>query len=714
MKGKQTTFSKMAPVSRKDQKSGWNRSPLFIAVAMALTLTACSDDDDSQDMSTDGDMSIPAGRFAVAMNDSQSSGSVFIYSPDLATLDRTLVTGANQGLAVGSDGTLFQNGDGAGDAGIRAMNRAADRADMDSFDASDRIMGSAPGKGLFTLPAMGLLASCDVTDEQAGLKFYSSTAGEQAQPVSSITLPASCWDGFHADAEDRLYLALTNGSLAVIDDVSQLDLLASTGVTSFGTDVLSRIITVVDADGTQQSVNFHGVSAENGMVLVSDVGSADSPADGALYLFSDDGTLNGEVNLAPLAGPATMLGNPVDVLLIDGDAIVAEKSNNAILVFNGVSGRSGDVMPDYQLAFTKPESLAVLGMNESIQDASDIVSGDTVARLLIAQNPGPQQDTGMGADNTNVGRIALIDAPADADIMDTGLDVSVASITGNPGQQSFRTLENIQLDAAGNGYAVFDVTDGTSVSDRGILAINALPGRDDSDSNVITLDRVIGGASAGLTSPKGIEIVGDQGALIIADVGNDSTAASLVVISTNAGSNAMPMFTVMNTGDAAIWDTDYDAVNDRLYAAGTGGDVLVYDDFFAMGASAVPTRSFRPAASETTSNIHGIAYDEASDTVLATDVGDAASATDGSFYIIDNASTASGAVTPVATVSGASSMLGNPVDIAFDGSSAYIAEKSNDAVLVYRNVMDIEGSMDMAADEFIAISKPESVTLQKQ
>ncbi len=59
-------------------------------------------------------------------------------------------------------------------------------------------------------------------------------------------------------------------------------------------------------------------------------------------------------------------------------------------------------------------------------------------------------------------------------------------------------------------------------------------------------------------------------------------------------------------------------------------------------------------------------------------------------------------------------MLGNPVDIAFDGSSAYNAEKSNDAVLIYRNVMDIEGSMDKAADEFIAISKPESVTLQKQ
>lgn len=387
---RQRVFSGQELTVRPERKKLLNRSQSIVAAAMTLTLIACSDDNYSPEMPADGKMSIPAGRFAVAMNGGQNSGSVFIYSPDLSTMDRTLVTGANQGLAVGSDGTLYQNGDATGDAGIRALSRAANRADMDSLGTSDRVIGSAPGKGLFTLPAMGLLASCDVTDAQAGLKFYSSTAGEQARAVSSMTLPASCWDGFYAEAEDRLYLALINGSLAIIDDVSQLDLLATTGVTSYAEDVLDRMVTVVDADGRQQSINFHGVSAENGMVLVSDVGSADSPTDGALYVFSDDGTLDGEVALVPVSGPATMLGNPVDVLLVNGDAIVAEKSNNAILVFNDIPGRHGDVMPDYQLAFPQPESIAELVMDESILDAPDRVSSDTASRLLVSQTSGPQ------------------------------------------------------------------------------------------------------------------------------------------------------------------------------------------------------------------------------------------------------------------------------------------------------------------------------------
>ncbi|ASJ70785.1 hypothetical protein [Granulosicoccus antarcticus] len=712
---KRTDNSTTSLITLNQRPTLWARRPLFLAVAMALTLSACSDnDDDSSNMDTDTgntDMSIPTGRFAIAMNDGQSAGSVSVFSPDLATMSQTLATGANQGLSATSDGTLYQNADTAGSEGIRAINRAAYRADMDSFGANDRIIGSTAGKGLFALPAMGLLASCDITDDQADLKFFSTTAGEQAQAVSSINLPASCWDGFHSESEDKLYLALTNGTLAVIDDVSQLDL---TGSVTLGEDAISRLITVIGDDGVQQSINFHGVSAENGTVLVSDIGSADSASDGALYVFSDDGTLDGEVTATPIAGPATLLGNPVDVVLLDGNAIVAEKSNDAILVFNGVSELSGDIAPSYQMAFTKPESIVSLGMNETIQDTSDIVSGDSVSRLLVSQNPGPQQDTGTGADNDNVGRIAVIEEPSVTGVADTGLAISVASVTGDPGQQSFRTLENIQLDSSGNGYVVFDITDGTTVTDKGILAINGAANRDNTDNNSNNYDRVIGGANSGLTSPKGIEVVGEQGALIISDTGSDSVAASLVVLSTNAGSDAMPMFTVMDTGDATIWDTDYDAANDRLYAAGTGGDVLVYDNFFAMGASATPTRSFRIAADGVTSNIHGIVHDEATDTVMATDVGDAASATDGSFYIIDTASTATGVVTPVATIAGPLSMLGNPVDIAFDGSSVYIAEKSNDRVLVYRNVSALQGTMDQAADESIAISKPESVALQLQ
>lgn len=689
------------------------RRPLVLAMAVAvMALSACSDDD-----TDDGDELVsdyPQGRFAVVMNDGQGPGSISILAPDIATVRSTLSTGANQGVTVGADGTLYQNSDAEGSAGIRAFSQAADRADMDSFGSVDRQIGSSPGKGLSTLSGMGLLASCDVTDAAADLKLYSTTAGEQASPVALMDLPASCWDSAYDAQTDRLYLAMTDGTLGIIDAVSDLGLLMpeqdSTAVV-LGNDVIDRTLSVVDADGMQLSVNFHGVAVENGMVLVSDVGSPDSPSDGALYVFADDGVLDGEQNSAAVAGPATMLGNPVDVLLVDGAAIVAEKSNDAVLVFNEVAASSGDVAPDHVRTFTKPESLVQFPEAEVLMDASDISSGTSVSRLLVGQNPAVMQQGAETADNSMVGRILVLDLP----VVDGAEDMSVMTgmMSGDPGQESFRTLENIQLDTAGNGYAVFDITDGSSVTDRGVMVINALDKRAGTSVDTNGLDRLMGGISAGLTSPKGVEIAGEQGALIIADIGNEATAASLVVLSATAGMDTMPLFSVMDTGSGAIWDTDYDPENDRLYAAGTTGDVLVYDDFFAMGASAVPSRTIRVAAAGVVSNIHGIVHDLNSDTLIVTDVGDAGNASDGSLYVIENASTASGEVAPRATIAGSETALGNPVDLAFDGMHAYIAEKSNDQVLVYRDVLDLQGMVNTAADESMAVLKPESVVLAR-
>lgn len=705
----------MSSVASQPRQSGrFPRRRLVVAMAMAaLAMSACSDDDDSDDMSGPAP-SIPEGRFAVAMNDGQGPGSVSILAPDIATVRSTLATGANQGVIIGSDGTLFQNSDAEGSSGIRAFNRAEDRADMDSFGTVDRMVGSSPGKGLSILTGMGLLASCDVTDAGADLKLYSTTAGEQAMPLGQIDLPASCWDSAYDAGADRLYLAMTDGTLGIVDDVAALGLLMpeeGMSTVSLGEEAINRIVRVVDMDGMQLSVNFHGVGVENGMVLVSDVGSADSASDGALYVFADDGELDGDQMVEAIAGPSTMLGNPVDVLLVDGAAIVAEKSNDAILVFNGVAALSGDVVPDYSRTFIKPESLVKFPDEQMLMDASDIATGSSVSKLLVSQNPTVMQEGTEAVDNSAVGQILVMDLPAEDGAVE--MSVMAGMVAGDPGQQSFRTLENIQLDASGNGYAVYDTTDGSAVSDRGLLVINALTEREGTAVETMARDRLLGGANAGLTSPKGVEIVGDMGALIIADTGNDSTAASLVVMSTTAGSDAMPLFTVMDTGSAAIWDTDYDPQNDRLYAAGTAGDVLVYDDFFAMGASAVPSRTIRVAAMDVVSNLHGIVHDLESDSLIVTDVADAASASDGSLYVIDNASTASGEVNARASITGAATALGNPVDLAFDGMHAYIAEKSNDQVLIYRDVLALQGVVDTAADQSIPVLKPESVVLAR-
>ena len=512
---------------------------------------------------------------------------------------------------------------------------------------------------------------------------------------------------------------MTDGNLAIIDDVSALDLRSALA----SVDAVTRTITPVGEDGEQNSINLHGVGLEGDAVLLSDVGSAAVATDGALFVFTDDGDMDGDVAMTPIAGPATMLGNPVDLILQDGAAIVAEKSNNAVLVFESVATLSGDVAPDFVQAFTSPESIVSLGdgTEAAVTDASDISADDTVARLLVAQNPAPDLSDSAAAANAEVATVVVIEAPAQQGAVAADLDISLSNVTGTVGAESFTTLENVQIDASGNGYVSFDVIDGTGITDSGILVVSDIANRQVAALDLSNTDRAISGLATGLTNPKGVEIVASQGAVIIADVGAaaDTVAPSLVVFSTSADGDAAPLFTVTNTGTAAIWDMDYDPVNDRLYAAGTAGDVLVYDGFFAAGASAAPTRTIRADAANagTSRNMHGIAHDLATDTLIVTDVGDAASDADGILYTFPNASTADGVLAPRVTIRGGATVLGNPVDLAFDGTDVYIAEKLNDGqVLIYRDVLNLTGQLDLAADESVnvGITAPESVTLVLQ
>merc|ERR1739841_92595 len=71
---------------------------------------------------------------------------------------------------------------------------------------------------------------------------------------------------------------------------------------------------------------------------------------------------------------------------------------------------------------------------------------------------------------------------------------------------------------------------------------------------------------------------------------------------------------------------------------------LAADDYVANGFSVAGARVITPDSAGMTSNMHGIGYDADSDTLVVTDVGDAAIADDGRLYVIENASTANGAV----------------------------------------------------------------------
>jgi len=672
----------------------------------SIALVGCSSDSDGDDgmqggQDGGGDPVVVSddGNYAVARNDGTNPGSVHLFSGGLDGDVTVLETGRNQGIAFDGQGNLYQNGDSDDATGLTAFATAEARMTGDAFDtARDREMSVAPGKGLAYVASAGLLVSGDVSDESADLKVFASTAGEGAAPIATVDMPAPVWDTFHDPEDDRLFAALTDGTLAIFDDFSD-DPSARP----------DRLVTPVDDAGMPVSINFHGVFVADGTILVSDVGDAMSASDGALFVFSDDDDLNGEVTaFTRIAGATTLLGNPVDVILDNGAAIVAEKSNDLLLTFADVASSSGgDIAPDAATAFTKPESIALTAASSMQADVSDLDVETDVESVAVAQNPSAEQIVGVDATlNADVGVINLLEAD-----LESSTRFSAALVEGDPGAQSFRTLENIQYDGEGNLYAVVDTTDGDSVSSRGIVVLHRPGARADGVLSMGDRDRVISGSDVGLTSPKGIEVVQSLGLLIVADVGGEGVAGTLDVFSQNAGGNAAPLFTVTAVGDGAIWDIDYDPAEDRLYAAGTVGDILVYDDFVASGASASPTRTIRPSTAMATSNIHGIVHVAASDQLIATDVGSAASAEDGSLYVIDGASTVEGSVDPVVTIAGPATQLGNPVDIAFDGADVYIAEKSNDQLLVYTDVLSLQGTLDTAADVSVVQSKPESVSL---
>jgi Domain of unknown function (DUF4331)/Secretion system C-terminal sorting domain len=127
-----------------------------------------------------------------------------------------------------------------------------------------------------------------------------------------------------------------------------------------------------------------------------------------------------------------------------------------------------------------------------------------------------------------------------------------------------------------------------------------------------------------------------------------------------------------------------------IQAAGTtlfavvdnSSNVAVFDDFFTQPAGTLmPTRT---VTIEGLIRTHGLHYISAIDEMLLTDIGDAAITTDGAILSIANWSEASAddfvSSSEQIRVSGAATLLGNPVDIDvdIDGEIIYVAERATD------------------------------------
>ena len=643
-------------------------------LAMAVALAACgSDDNDRGRITLPGEQ--PGNQLLVMHNGSSNAGQVDLLDGRLNVI-QTFNADANEGIALDLLGNLYAaNDSGGAPSRLQALHKVVERSDnasaVSTLDRSLPAAGSMTLKGIAIAHEAGLVMAANLGGNS--IEVFGTAAGENAVPLASTPLAGNAWDLVYDEPSDRLFLAMTNGTVVVVDDYVAGGFMATP----------SRTLTP-DTAGTVS--NIHGIAyqADTDTLVITDVGDAAVADDGRLYVIGNASTANGTVTPSrSLFGPATMMGNPVD-LVLDGDkAYIAEKSNDAVLVYNNVvSGNSGDVAPDNVVDSTKPESLVLVVNQPVLADLSDIDESGTGFTGVAVTSNAPA-------------------SPTDPDVVVLDLDLGAM-------QRGFATgldRESLGFNQMGDAYITYDT---------GLAVINRLATGRDGEMFAASRDRLIEGANTGLSSPKGFDVADQQGWVLVTDNGDPAVR----VYGAQAGGDVAPLFSTSLS--VAPWDLDYDPDEDRLYVALTDGSVAVFDEYSTRRGSAGADRVITPAeggvAFAAPTNLHGIVHVAETDQLILSDVGSGANPTDGKLYVLGNASGADGLTEVSVRIDDGdnnavgATQLGNPVDIAFDGEHLYVAEKSQGMVLRFDNILSSAGG-DVAPSLTWMQSAPESVSL---
>lgn len=651
----------------------------------------------------------------------------------------------NQGAAVDASGNLLHVGDGL-EQGVDATGQPDDSAapglitscevairgmdgDGNTYDGElDHELrgefvaglppefvdnpGLAAPKGMIIAPGLGLALVADFGNSTVRA-FGLAAAGNQ-EPAVTISAPAPPWDLAYDEAQDILYVALTNGTIARYND-------AGDALQAGNAPPLNALLRVSNAMGTQISSNLHGIVYEptTDSLVLSDVGPATTMmdaasfnSDGAIYVLRNI-TDNPSSNIVPdriIRGGSTMLGNPVDIVLSGRDLVVAEKANGRVLFFNDLySGVEEDVTPSAAIEVAAPESLAFqLEFGASRPSVTDITtnSGVAVANLFVSRSVEGEitlerYDLAGNSETTYV----IAEAGTFSQNVIAGLNGEALVTTSNEG----------------------DMITGP---DSGILTINAFATRDAEGFDAEQDRRHSGGD---LENPRGIDIAPDLGLLFVADI----DTGTIKVLSACGDGTQLDELNVAAVShddmgdpptpdpDAAPWDIDFDPTTGDLYVAMVNGNVAVFRSVVNTlqdGNAGNNNYSFTVDLQQIVDgvpqavgvNLHGVEHVPGANggSLILSDVGDAGVADDGAIYVLNNVATLGSTTLVNIEISGGNTLLGNPVDIAFDGANVYVAEKANGGgrILRFDGVLSGAGG-NIAPDGMFSAPGAESISL---
>jgi len=186
-------------------------------------------------------------------------------------------------------------------------------------------------------------------------------------------------------------------------------------------------------------------------------------------------------------------------------------------------------------------------------------------------------------------------------------------------------------------------------------------------------------ASSSADSKNGREIAVSGGRLVVAQDANDANGQTNRFFVYDAS----PMSIVLSK----TYDVDFNLwgmhlAGETMYAIEDNSNRLaIFNNFFAPASGAITPNMV--VSVEGLVRTHGITYIADRDMMILTDVGAASSPTDGGLFIIKEftAASADGVISSdeQIVIAGPQSLLGNPVDVAFDAANnmIYVAERAN-------------------------------------
>ena len=161
-----------------------------------------------------------AAQFLISNNGPDNAGTIDLVDQNAAKL-KTLSSGNNEGIALDPLNNLVHAGD-ATTGSLRFLCGIGQRAEDNAFNTiEDReITGANTGlvnpKGIDIAHSAGLVLVADFNGMRISV-FGSAAAGDVA-PLAETLTDAKPWDLDYDEVNDRLFVALTDGTIAVYDD----------------------------------------------------------------------------------------------------------------------------------------------------------------------------------------------------------------------------------------------------------------------------------------------------------------------------------------------------------------------------------------------------------------------------------------------------------------------------------------------------------------